>query len=294
MSDTKTYGVRVGEDFLEKIKGLQDESGLPGQEFLERLTFLYEMDKAKEKMPIFQEDINELETHLRRITGIYGNMVERMKTFQDEKEQSFQAVVDDLRQVGADSTAKILELEEQLKAQSQETKAQADTFQNEINKLTDEKTRLEKELTGLTNINIANTSLIGELQDKNKSLKAAAEEAGELRIKLEDLQGANNNLSRALDKANDQVATLSAQVEEIKETCQAEVERLNERHQLEKERAVFDIQKNYEDKLAQLREEYANQQRRYEEKLAQSRDEYTGKVKELLEQIQKLQTQLNK
>lgn len=85
----KTGGARVTEEPWESIRKLQEDSGLPEQDFVERLQFLYQMAQAKEKIPLFTEDINELETLVHRITGIFGNMIERMDTFTKIKKVIF-------------------------------------------------------------------------------------------------------------------------------------------------------------------------------------------------------------
>lgn len=92
MSDT-TWSVKIPEELKEQVAKLLEESGLTGKDFMKQLISLYQLEKAKQRIPEIAEDINELQIIINRINNIYVNMGERFENIIKAKEEEYKQIL---------------------------------------------------------------------------------------------------------------------------------------------------------------------------------------------------------
>ncbi|ADZ83884.1 hypothetical protein [Cellulosilyticum lentocellum] len=72
-----TFGVKVPEELKNELSELMKDSTLSGKEFMGMLLASYKLEKAKEENSLFEGDLKELQTLLKRVQGIYTHMIEK-------------------------------------------------------------------------------------------------------------------------------------------------------------------------------------------------------------------------
>lgn len=274
----KTFGVKVSDDLYEKVKMMIEGSGSSSKEWFERAVALTEVQNLKDGSPDYKQDLSELEIHTTRIYELVANMLQRANYIKDDAVRGLAEKLDSKEMTITDLQATVKELQERLSGLEKESQ------QN-----TSEKEELAKQLEDQRSVNTNNQALIQEYKDKIDTLSSlvnqykdyatenielkesfAAEKESmiaDFQQKEERFQSATEELKATVRDQQDQIEKLSQNKEILKANQVNELTRLTEMKDLEKERAVLETERNYQEKLQEIHNQYNEKLARLYEKL---------------------------
>jgi predicted RNase H-like nuclease (RuvC/YqgF family) len=88
-----TFGIKIPEELKNQITKLMDDIGLSENEFMQQVINTYAMEKTKENIPQFAEDLKELQILTKRINNIYLNLGYRLDNFTKSQEEEKQKLL---------------------------------------------------------------------------------------------------------------------------------------------------------------------------------------------------------
>lgn len=294
MSD-KTFGVKVSEELYERVKGMIEVSGVSSKEWFEKAVALAAVQDLKDGSGDYKQDLSELEVHTTRIYELVGNMIQRANFLKDD-------AVRESDEKLASREVTILELQQSVKALKEQLSAAEEGFkQNE-----GEKMELSGQLEELRASNSTNQDLIKEYKEKvdtlsslvneykgyateNLELKQThtaekeqmkvdfAEKEERMVSSIEELKSTVRHKSSIIDqleeKLNVAIEDHKGEMENQKVNFNNQLTQLTDRKEIEKERAILEIERKYQAKLAEMQEQYNDKITRLYEKLDRTNDE---------------------
>lgn len=72
-----TFGVKVPEEMKNELSELMKESTVSGKEFMGMLIASYKLEKTKESAALFDGDLKELQSLIKRIQSLFINMIDK-------------------------------------------------------------------------------------------------------------------------------------------------------------------------------------------------------------------------
>jgi len=242
MTDT-TWSVRMPVELREKISQLIEQTGLSSKDLVTEMVQIYELNRAKEVLPVMEADIKELQEITKRINAIFINAVERVKTMEDSVQKEWQ-----------ERLAEKERMEEKYRKQLAELQEKISVLYGEKSDLAAEKQQLESDLKTVKEMNDSLKALVKEYEAKFENLqltieeyRAYVEENGKLKEDIRSLLAENERLMRELKEK-----------EGLEARYRVEIKNIEERANLEKERAVLAVQSDYEKKISELRSKNEN------------------------------------
>jgi chromosome segregation ATPase len=242
MTDT-TWSVRMPVELREKISQLIEQTGLSSKDLVTEMVQIYELNRAKEVLPVMEADIKELQEITKRINAIFINAVERVKTMEDSVRREWQ-----------ERLVEKEKLEEKYRKQLAELQEKIRVLHGEKSELFAAKQQLENDLKTVKEMNDSLKALVKEYEAKFENLqltieeyRAYVEENGKLKEDIRSLLAENERLMRELKEK-----------EGLEARYRVEIKNIEERANLEKERAVLAVQSDYEKKISELRSKNEN------------------------------------
>lgn len=228
MSETKVFSARVAPKILDELNELKKEDGGTPAEFMIRMASAYKLHREARTLPLAQQDVADLQTHLAAIEGVFCGLLLRMRTQISASEQDTGAIVDEIM---ADLTTEKARAAEQ-QASLLERLAQGETAlrSSETARKVAEKDRedLSRREAGLTEALRVAQELATQYKAKAEALAADAEPVAALRSTLLDTRKAAATAQDALEAAESRHKAAMAETEA---THRQEVLTLRERHQ---------------------------------------------------------------
>lgn len=265
MAEQVVWGVRVSEEFKERIAKVIEQSGLKAQDYLENLIDQYQLNRVKDN-PLLQADITELQMLTARINNIYINVSERIQMHLEDKEIKQQEV---LAQKNSDLDAALNRIEE-LKQKCQELETSKSSVEAE------NKEHI-KRIRELEEMGEANKALVAEYKEKNDTLAGLMNEYKGFKdenSKLCKVVESERQLLRETEEKTKtmelEIVTLKNVLKETQEKHVDAVDALKERTAIEKDKAILELT--------------IKQQQHVQEII----DQNNNKIKELLAKIEVL------
>lgn len=272
---TSTWAVKMDDDLKEKITELIEGSGLSAKNFTAQLVQTYELNKAKEVVPVISQDIDEVQGLTQRMNNILLNIGERIDSISRAEKQEYQEALNQKEGV-------IIALQEKTSLLKTEKETLGNEFENakiKINELEKKLVNLESELNKrvnqLTEVNLSNKELLEEYRGKTDTLSGLLNEYKAAKEDHDVLLEANRKAQRSIEKLENDLQAKNIEIQNLKDqlantskALEEKLRQLKERAEFEKEKAILELEKKHQLEL----------QRQYEE--------YTKKTKELLEKME--------
>lgn len=261
--------VRINEEVKERFLQLASEEGINNKDFLDLIIKSYEMNKiADNNINFVKNDIEELQSILKRILDIYINIIDKNKLKFIESENNHKFTLNEIQA----KTDKIsLELENSKKKYDElisENEKLHNQIQNLNNKLSKEKENLK------------------EFKDMNSILKDKLCEFNNYKTQLEKLIETNTNLNSKLSLLEKDNENLLSEIKEHKSSNNALINKLRDEENkykigikeledsftskinLKESEFNLILQKNLLDKEQELRKEIWNIKLDYDNKIS--------------------------
>lgn len=285
--DYRTLGFKVSQELHEKVKSKIESSGLTAKDWIEKAVALTETNSIKEGSIEHKQDLNELEVHTTRIYELVSNMIQRSVVLKE-------SAVRELTERVAQKDTIISEYQLKTKEAIEESKLANET----LKELEKEKEDLIKQVEQLQATNKNNQALIGEYKEKIDTLsglvtkyQAFAEENQKLKEdhskERDRLQSQVKEITLQTQDQQDKIKELKQNIESLKNNHVVELERITEKKDFEKDRALLELEKEYQNKLATTHEEHNEKIKQLYDEMAAIRKEYEAKIEELKEQNKK-------
>lgn len=248
----KTFGVKVSEEVYEKAKLVIEASGVTTKDWFEKALALYEMNSIKQGSSDYTQDLTELEHHTTRMYELIVNMIQRSVYLKDhavkevaDKLESKEAIITDLQ--GQNKTFK-----DELAEKQELLVSLQEQLEDRNDKLLANQTMLEN-----------NQALIDEYKQKNDVLnglvaeyKAAGDENVELKKQLSEVEAALTaravTAEQRAESLAKQVADKDAEATKMKTQHEESLQLALDKKDLEREKAVIEVERRYQDEIAQL------------------------------------------
>jgi chromosome segregation ATPase len=270
----KTFGVKVSEELLDRVKEMIDASGITAKEWFEKAVSMTELHAIKQGVTDYNQDLSELEVHTTRIYELVSSMIQRSIYIKDHAIKEYADRLDQKEAIISEYQSKVTTSQEEAKVAMQMASA-----------LETEKADLLKQLEELRSVNLNNQRLIDEYNEKNDTLsglvskyQSFAEEnekiKGDFSKERERLQSQLKEISSQNDHQQDEIKGLTQQIETLNRNHEIEVERLTERKDYEKDKALLECERNYQERLLTANNEYSERIRDLYNEISNVRKEY--------------------
>lgn len=222
MADKQTFSARVDARTKDELYALMQEEGNPSPAaFMARLVGAYRLQKAARALPLAQQDVADLQTHLAAIESVYCGLLMRVTTQITAKDQEAQALLDE---AVADLQAEKSRAEDQ-QAILLERLTEADRAMRSSEaarkRAEDERNDLARQDASRAEALRVAQELAEQYKAKAEALAADAAEAGELRAALLETRKAAATAQAALA---DSEAKRRQEVLELREKHQDAIE----------------------------------------------------------------------
>ena len=253
-----TFGVKVSEEMKNELSLLMKEHTLSGKEFMSMLLASYKLDQSKDESKMYESDIIELQTLVKRIQNIFFNMTEKSKTCYVEEKSALEKVIEAQKSEKDELVAenqKLKEALEQSKVRELEIKKTEEALRKEIEQLQKEK-KLQK-------VQLENNLLLHKkFEEEVEKLKEKIDSLQRLEVEIEERNNENTKLKVRNDELASEVWFLQRDAEKqekeketIKQNHEMEIVHLNEQHQLQLKNELLEQKLSLSEKEAQLKEE---------------------------------------
>lgn len=282
MSDV-TFGVKVPEELKKQLEDLQKSSGLrTGKDFMQQLVNIYQVEKAKESIPVVAEDLKELQTLTQRINNIYLNLGYRIESINKAQEEEKTKMLKD-----KDSIIK------NLQTKIEDLKDQNDNLNNDNSEKVNLINDLYQRVNQLTNSNDSIKALNDEYKSKIDTMAGIVEQYKgykdtneELNKLLADSQTRNIELDNSIKEKDIVIEKLNSELAMVKKANEKTVQELNTKHnefiQSVKDKAELQREKEILELKSQHQEDKQELQNKYNKQI----EEYQNKYKELLKELE--------
>lgn len=275
------FNIKIGDEKLrEELIELVDRNGefQDREDWVRYMIQLMKLQDQKVAAQKYSQEIRDFENHTKRLAEIFVNFVSRVMFEEEEYNTKIENDTQQIEQL----QARILNLTEQVQGFGDQFEAQEQQHQEELKEakeLFDEKKKhLEERIEELQR-DLAKSDAFAEQQTKNIEdyQQRLMEKDNEL-SRYKGLQKENEDLK---DKLFEQREEFTSEIDKLKKTISEkdrEIQDLKERVvsiELEKERQILEVKQ------------------KSQEQLAKANEEYNSRVRELLDEIHNLKTNLN-
>ena len=216
-----TFGVKVSEELKQELTDLMKESTLSGKEFISLLMASYKLQNAKNGKEYFQDDLNELQTLLKRVQNLYISMLEKGRLTYEDALQEQEQETSELQKANTTLENNNLQLKEEIKQH-------INNLEDETKQHRSTKEKLDKQISishefkqQLNNNLLLHTKLQEEIERSNNQLTLYKHYETDLEMcneKNSKLQQRNDELAsevwflqREVEKLNEQINSLDTQ-----------------------------------------------------------------------------------
>ena len=256
-----TFGVKVSEEMKNELSELMKDSTLSGKEFMGLLLASYKLEKGKEENNLFESDLKELQTLLKRVQSIYTHMIEKSHLNYQEQVNIIKKEIETHLKEKEVLVQDFKKAEETLEANEKKVAKQVLEIEDLNQALKKSKTDKEQLNQQLSNHLLLHTKFEAEISN----LKAQLESTQRLEIEIEERNKENTKLKNRNDELASEIWFLQREVEKLKEErvqvenqTQLEIAQLKDKQQLQLKNELLEQKLNFKEEVAQLKEEIAN------------------------------------
>lgn len=276
----EVFSVKVEEDLKARIKSLISESGKEGNDFMEQIVKLYELNMAKDIMPSAMGDVEELQAVTKRIYDIFVGLIERSSNLMKDKEGVLREEIEkknraiSLIQGQLDKT---LEELESFRTENQNLNVKYQELKNDISVF---ETRMQEQDKNNKELLRSKEELITEYKEKNDTLNGIISE-------YQSYKDKNNVLAASIEKMKNEMEQVEKKVQE-KEKSEDKLKNQMEQLKSQNEVAISKVQMEKEKALLELREKHQSKLEELSNEHNSRVEEYNAKVKVLIDEIESM------
>lgn len=282
MSDV-TFGVKMPEELKKQLEDLQKNGGFrTGKDFMQQLVNIYQVEKAKDSIPVVAEDLKELQTLTQRINNIYLNLGYRIESINKSQEEAKTKILKDKDSIIQDLQTKI-----------QDLKDQNDNLNNDNSEKVNLINSLYERVNQLTNSNDSIKALNDEYKSKIDTMAGIVEQYKgykdtneELNKLLADSQTRNIEFNNNVKEKDIVIEKLNSELAAVKKANEKTVQELNTKHnefiqsvkdkaELQREKAILELKSQQQHEKEELQDRYNKQI-----------EEYQNKYRDLLKELE--------
>lgn len=279
--------VRINEEVKEKFIKFAEEQGVNNKEFLDLIIKNYEMNKASADIDFVRNDIEELQSIVKRVIDIYINIIDKSKLRTTELINNFNLSISEEKEKAERFNTEISALKKQLedlKSENKELKSSNKELQASLSK---EKEDI-KESREMNTILKEKLTDFNKYKDENEILKKDALNSDKL---LKELQGELYDIQQSFEKCSNENQSLKNRIHEITKKNEVQIEELRVTYEgqfkLKENELSLRFQQEILQKEQDLRQEIWDLKSKYDEKISTL-------IKEKEELLFKISTTQNK
>lgn len=278
-----TFGVKVPEELKNELSELMKDSTLSGKEFMGMLLASYKLEKAKEENLLFEGDLKELQTLLKRVQGIYTHMIEKSQLDYQEQlkeiEKKIEEQVAEKEEILLEhkKTKEILEDAERKEfSQLQEI----ETLKSKLSDVVKEKEQVQQQLNN-------HLLLHTKFEQEITLLKEQVAGYKRLELEIEERNNENGKLKNRNDELASEIWFLQREVEKLKEEKnqletkqQQELTQLKDKQELQLRNELLEQKLSFKEEISHLKEQITKEKEAYH----QLERDYTQKLQDMYKQ----------
>ena len=278
-----TFGVKVPEELKNELSELMKDSTLSGKEFMGMLLASYKLEKAKEENSLFEGDLKELQTLLKRVQGIYTHMIEKSQLGYQEQlkeiEKKIEEQVAEKEEILLEhkKTKEILEDAEKKEfSQLQEIEA----LKSKLSDVVKEKEQVQQQLNN-------HLLLHTKFEEEITLLKEQVTGYKRLELEIEERNNENGKLKNRNDELASEIWFLQREVEKLKEEKnkletkqQQELTQLKDKQELQLRNELLEQKLSFKEEISHLKEQITKEKEAYH----QLERDYTQKLQDMYKQ----------
>ncbi len=278
-----TFGVKVPEELKNELSELMKDSTLSGKEFMGMLLASYKLEKAKEENSLFEGDLKELQTLLKRVQGIYTHMIEKSQLGYQEQlkeiEKKIEEQVAEKEEILLEhkKTKEILEDAEKKEfSQLQEIEA----LKSKLSDVVKEKEQVQQQLNN-------HLLLHTKFEEEVTLLKEQVTGYKRLELEIEERNNENGKLKNRNDELASEIWFLQREVEKLKEEKnqletkqQQELTQLKDKQELQLRNELLEQKLSFKEEISHLKEQITKEKEAYH----QLERDYTQKLQDMYKQ----------
>lgn len=278
-----TFGVKVPEELKNELSELMKDSTLSGKEFMGMLLASYKLEKAKEENSLFEGDLKELQTLLKRVQGIYTHMIEKSQLGYQEQLKEIEKKIEE--QV-AEKEEILLEhkktkevLEDAEKKEFNQLQ-EIETLKSKLSDVVKEKEQVQQQLNN-------HLLLHTKFEEEVTLLKEQVTGYKRLEIEIEERNNENSKLKNRNDELASEIWFLQREVEKLKEEKnqletkqQQELTQLKDKQELQLRNELLEQKLSFKEEISHLKEQITKEKEAYH----QLERDYTQKLQDMYKQ----------
>ncbi len=278
-----TFGVKVPEELKNELSELMKDSTLSGKEFMGMLLASYKLEKAKEENSLFEGDLKELQTLLKRVQGIYTHMIEKSQLGYQQQlkeiEKKIEEQVAEKEEILLEhkKTKEILEDAEKKEfSQLQEIEA----LKSKLSDVVKEKEQVQQQLNN-------HLLLHTKFEEEITLLKEQVTGYKRLELEIEERNNENGKLKNRNDELASEIWFLQREVEKLKEEKnqletkqQQELTQLKDKQELQLRNELLEQKLSFKEDISHLKEQITKEKEAYH----QLERDYTQKLQDMYKQ----------
>ncbi len=278
-----TFGVKVPEELKNELSELMKDSTLSGKEFMGMLLASYKLEKAKEENSLFEGDLKELQTLLKRVQGIYTHMIEKSQLGYQEQLKEIEKKIEE--QV-AEKEEILLEhkktkevLEDAEKKEFNQLQ-EIETLKSKLSDVVKEKEQVQQQLNN-------HLLLHTKFEEEITLLKEQVTGYKRLELEIEERNNENGKLKNRNDELASEIWFLQREVEKLKEEKnqletkqQQELTQLKDKQELQLRNELLEQKLSFKEDISHLKEQITKEKEAYH----QLERDYTQKLQDMYKQ----------
>ena len=263
-----TFGVKVPEEMKNELSELMKDSSLSGKEFMGLLLASYKLEKGKKENNIFENDLGELQTLLKRVQSIYIHMIEKSQLNHQEQINDVKEEIE----VHLREKEVLIENHHKVEADLEINKQKLSKYMIEIEKLKQElesshhsKEQLHQQLSN-------HLLLHTKFEEEISNLKSQLEDSKRLEIEIEERNEENSKLKNRNDELASEIWFLQREIEKLKEEkiqlenqTKSEIMQINDKHELQLKNSLLEQKLSFKEEIAYLKEEISKAHQAHQE-----------------------------
>lgn len=260
--------VRINEEVKEKFVKLAEEQGVNNKEFLDLIIKSYEINKATADVDFVRNDIEELQSIVKRVVDIYINIIDKSKLRTTELINNFNLTIGEEKERTEGYALEISNMKKQLEELKNENK-ELKTSNKELSTALSKEKEAIKESREMNSILKEKLNDFNRYKEENASLK---EHASASYKELTALQGQFYDIKQEFEKSINENQQLKDKINEIIKSNNIQVEELKTAHEgqlkLRENEVTLKQQQEILQKEQELRQEIWDLKAKYDEKIS--------------------------
>lgn len=272
----KQFNVRLTNEMYEKLENM---AGDQKREWLEKAVAIMEAQSVRDFATDYAPDLKEVEIHTARLYEVITNIVQRSVYLKDNAVNELTKQLEQKEAIIGEFQAKANKAVHELQLMTSEYELMQQTQDGLEKQLNELRTSSEKQLEDMRVANENNQRLIQEYISKNDTLTGLVNKYEAFAKENEELKKTHEDEMKDI---RSEVYTLTEANNELQQDFNDMKYQLKDKD-IERERALLQLERQYQSKLASANEEYASTLKGLYEQINSLRSERERRI-EIIEQ----------